>query len=41
MKRKVLATLLCVAMAGTMLVGCGGGNDAAESTESTEAAAET
>ena len=41
MKRKVLATLLCVAMAGTMLVGCGGGDDAAESKESTEAPAET
>ncbi len=27
MKKKLLATLLCVAMSATMLVGCGGGNN--------------
>ena len=27
MKKKILATLLCVAMSATMLTGCGGGNN--------------
>ena len=27
MKKKVLAALLCAAMAGTMLAGCGGSGD--------------
>ena len=30
MKKKVLASLLCVAMASTMLVGCGGNDKAAD-----------
>ena len=29
MKKKVLASLLCVAMAATMVVGCGSSNEAA------------
>ena len=34
MKRKLLAALLCLSMAGTLLVGCGGGsNDAKENTD--------
>ena len=30
MKKKVLASLLCVAMAATMVVGCGSSNEAAD-----------
>ena len=30
MKKKALAVLLCAAMAGTMLAGCGGSKDSGE-----------
>ena len=33
MKKKVLAALLCAAMAGTMLAGCGGSKDGGEKKE--------
>ena len=41
MKKKVLAALLCAAMTGTMLAGCGGGGSSDDSgSGSTEEAAE-
>lgn len=34
MKRKIVSMLLCVAMATTLLVGCGGANEKKESSDS-------
>ena len=41
MKRKFLSVLLAGALAVSMLAGCGGGNDAAETTTETTDTAET
>lgn len=44
MKRKVLAALLCLSMAGTLLMGCGGGSSdsgSSDAQETTEAAEDT
>ena len=46
MKKKLLSAILCTAMVSTLFVGCGGGNDSAdtsadaETTEKTEESAD-
>ena len=41
MKRKLLATLMCVAMTGSLLAGCGGNSSSSDSSSATEDSAST